>query len=296
MTPHVLIALLASCAAPARPARDTNEAAAHSESDSDTDTDTDTDADADSDFDLVIDRGACDALLDGWTATSASDALAAADLAMIDFYGLEDTITRAIQAAEEGCPSVTETAEGTTAGYVVEGECTTSTGWRYSGRAEASLTFVDGAPQAYSYAWEDFELAHSDGDGDYVVALDGSATEAQQPDSSITLDIDLTQGMRRTGAYAGDGPDFLGVLVGSVTAAYPSFDEDLYVRAVDSDVGVTGDYCVTSRLEHGDCPSEDSGTMTVFGSTVAVLTWDAADCDGCADVTLDGADAGSACP
>ncbi len=72
--------------------------------------------------------------------------------------------------------------------------------------------------------------------------------------------------------------------------------EEMYVDALP-DVGLVGDYCVTrDTVAVPACAREPFGGWVLQASSTVIVTFDPYEaCDGCANVTVDGVDAGQVC-
>jgi hypothetical protein len=72
--------------------------------------------------------------------------------------------------------------------------------------------------------------------------------------------------------------------------------EEMYVNALP-DVGLVGDYCVTrDTVAVPACAREPFGGWVLQASSTVIVTFDPYEaCDGCANVTVDGVDAGQVC-
>ncbi len=98
------------------------------------------------------------------------------------------------------------------------------------------------------------------------------------------------------GDWVGAGPDIQATYR---TAADSSGLTEGYADVVNRPDGEpTGDLCLVDSWQYVEtCTTEYDEVMALWGSTPATLTWSGStSCDGCADVTIDGVDAGSYCP
>ena len=70
-----------------------------------------------------------------------------------------------------------------------------------------------------------------------------------------------------------------------------------YLRLVEDPDLAPGDVCVRSALENvADCPEEGAGRIDIDALQALSIVFDGdVSCDGCAEVTVDGAPAGTVC-
>ncbi|MDP2305491.1 MAG: hypothetical protein Q8P18_05645 [Pseudomonadota bacterium] len=192
-------------------------------------------------------------------------------------------------ADDLGCPIRTEDVDAGTVVY--EGSCSSD-----------ELTFEG--------RWTSFREVGSDGGGrdaelaegvrfvenylaGFVVTADGSVSsqgtaEGWSVERDYALDLQLDDPWVDGTWYARSSE--------SGTYAGENTIHEMYVDAIP-DVGDAGDYCLTlDSRPVPDCELEPWGGWVLQGASVVVVTFDPdVACDGCADVTIDGADAGEVC-
>ncbi len=190
-------------------------------------------------------------------------------------------------AASEGdpCPTLTESEDGRTS--TISGDCTTGWGSVYGGTA--TFAEVNGT---FASTYDHFHF--EDGLNPYGYDVDGAWLDTG---GEVRYDLTLTM----LGQWMATGAPDVTAVVHTVVAWYAGSQGivDGYVDIVSQPTsGATGDLCVSGNLDLSDsCEAEDTAALTLWGSTPATVTWNGfSSCDGCADVTIDGVDAGSYCP
>ncbi len=194
--------------------------------------------------------------------------------------------TNAVVGAENAaaygdtCPTVTESEDGAT--VTVTGDCTTSWDQVYGGSATFTNT-ESGSTSVYDHFY--FENDPSPRGYEVDGGWSWSSTDR-------TWAADLTLRMLGWTAVGSD-----------VTAIYRGTASDTayvgYADVLSQPTSIaTGDLCFAWDYQPVDsCDSEGDGVIALWGSTSATITYAGSTaCDGCGDVTIDGADAGSYCP
>jgi hypothetical protein len=153
-----------------------------------------------------------------------------------------------------------------------EGSVSGTMAWLVDGDA-TDVTF-----EAFEVDWDDFDAV---GDGRMAWAVEEDVAFESDVEVAVwgmsSRDAHLRQ--RSTYSCAGD-----------------TCTLDAYVHVYEAAESPTGDYCLTSAYTPSEaCPEEGDGREILVGDHVVVTTWSSADCDGCGDVTIDGAPAGTAC-
>jgi hypothetical protein len=200
--------------------------------------------------------------------------------AITDIEGYVEQV--AASAAAEGCPVAS--TDGDTIVYA--GDCSTSTG-TWSGTltvAGTGWTF-DAVRITDDGTAYDFTTFDADGTLTFTETETDAGTETSADyDLSYTVEGGATDG---TFAYTG------GFACDATEACTLSEEADVQATGATR----TGQYCVDySDQPAASCGSEPDATITITGSAVGVLTWDGSTaCDGCAEVTIDGAEADPYC-
>ncbi len=242
---------------------------------------------ADSTGDSAIDAPSCE-LSHPWVMNTVGDVGLAAGLAypdvarltMLDVIAMTDAQT--FSSTGEPCPTYTESDDGTS--VTVSGDCTVW-GTQYGGTA--TFTEVDGS---YSSVYDHF-LFDDRENNPMSYDVDGMWLDE---DGQFTFDLTATL----LGDW-GAASDATVTYVTTMTWVDPAERVEGYADIVNQPASAaTGDLCVVADWQSVDsCDSEDDAVFTLQGSAPATLTWSgSASCDGCADVTIDEADAGSYCP
>ncbi len=244
------------------------------------------DSTGDTAHDSSVDTPPCD-LLHPWAMDTVEDVgLAAAlvypNIAILTLLN-QNAVTGAKNAVNYGdaCPTVTESDDGTT--VTVTGDCTTSWDQVYGGTATFTNTDSD-----YTSVYDHFHFEDDPGSWGYEVDGTWSFSWVDR-----TFEVDLTLTM--LGEWIPGLPE--------VTATYQTTGSDRLIEGYADIVSqptnaATGDVCVSDDYEYvSACDAEADEVVSLWGSTPATLTWNGStSCDGCADVTIDGADAGTYCP
>lgn len=150
----------------------------------------------------------------------------------------------------------------------------------------ATFTEVDGS---YSSVYDHFYF--DDGLNSYGYDVDGTWL---QDVGQFTFDL--------TATLRGDWGPASEATVTYATARTSDDPDDRVEGYADiisqPNSGATGDLCVSDAYEYVDsCDSEGDELVSLWGTTPATVTWNGStNCDGCADVTIDGVAAGAYCP
>ncbi|MDP2315351.1 MAG: hypothetical protein Q8P41_20810 [Pseudomonadota bacterium] len=191
---------------------------------------------------------------------------------------------------DRGCPTRTEDTEGN---VVYEGSCT-SDDYVYEGRWTSSAAVGADGVRYEAEAAEGVDFADA-----YFIDLEVTADgfvryqdEGVGTPSSLERDLALELHGYDEGI---DGTWYVRSIE-ERTAGQDYIVSELYVDALP-DEGLTGDYCITRDTRPiPECDLEPWGGWVLQGSATAVITFDPeVACDGCANVTIDGEDAGELC-
>jgi len=186
-------------------------------------------------------------------------------------------------AAGDTCLAVTESEDGAITS--VAGDCTTAAGDVFAGAA--TFSWINGSNIS---SYEHFEFIDGYTSGGYSV--DGG-WESYDGVFSFGLTLSLV-------SAAASGVPGAVVSYQTVVTFWAAGQGIVAGRADIQGLpgdSATGDLCVAADIDALDeCEVESKGAKSLWGSTPATITWQGADaCDGCADVTIDGADAGVYC-
>ncbi len=218
--------------------------------------------------------------------------------AVLDAYGasrLNDlapfaVLQYAYRDAQEGdCP---ELAESDGSLEISTQGCTSTSGFTWSG--DAHVTFTGPDDEDWAVRFDAFELVAERGGEVHRYALHGISS-VEQTDGVNQYEHALDY--EESGAYDGEPYAIAGYWDRSVSGSWDAYRvrSDVGLRA--SLEGVTGQLRLDEDLDYGDddCIHEPDGRSTLTGATIATLDWTIASCDGCAEVSLDGDDEGTAC-
>ncbi len=235
---------------------------------------------------LDIERGSCDALLDPWVATTASEALdtwVALSAKLSAFSG----VTLIANQGDDACPAITTEDSDELFHATISGDCVASTGWEFFGSATLDIDRRADAETSYHLVYDQFgaDFPHAPDQLHFRVLGEYITTEGTRIDASWDF---AASGSEAAPTYIGN------VAVSAVMHADgPPGSGAGYVRTLASELGTLGDYCFEA-----DYPLMSScgpaGTVTLTGATTAQITWGEEPC-GCHEVLLDGVDAGQAC-
>lgn len=171
--------------------------------------------------------------------------------------------------------------------------CTTDLGVEFSGAATFVSTEADSSGMETSVSTYDhfgFWDPESSGEG---YAVDGSWSFVDDGGGGREWALAIA------GSFVGDTVDRDGAWELTLSESAGSWQAGGYVDVVSQSASsVAGDFCFASQHTSVDsCDSEDDGTDALTGTATAILTRSGStSCDGCADVSIDGADAGVYCP
>ncbi len=235
----------------------------------------------------------CD-LLHPWVMGTVEDvvlggSLARPDVAILTLLDADAWWAKgAVEADGDSCPTFTESDDGTT--RTITGDCTTTYGYIFGGTA----VFTSSGTEETA-AYDHFHFDEREAQNPYGVDADGTFWSDVLSPGDFAFALDLTMTM------FGDWP---GIESGSevtyeTTLGYGSDVWDGHSDIVSQPASAaTGDLCFSDAYHYVDsCDLEDDDVLNLWGSSPATLTWNGStSCDGCADVTIDGADAGSYCP
>ncbi len=203
------------------------------------------------------------------------------ELIMLD--GDASNLAVAAVAAGDTCLAVTESEDG--AVVSVAGDCTTAAGDVFAGAA--TFSWINGSNvSSYSH----FEFIDGYTSEGYVV--DGGW---ESHDGVFSFDLTLSLVSAAASGFPGAVVSYQTVIT-FWAAGQGTVEGRADIQSLPGD-SATGDLCVAADIDALDeCDLESKDAMSLWGSTPATIAWQGADaCDGCADVTIDGADAGVYC-
>ena len=171
-------------------------------------------------------------------------------------------------ASDDGCPTfASETCDAYTGG------CSNGTT-----TAEGTAT-MNACDDGFGWAWDGFSVVTAE----WSLSLDGVLD---------VMEVGDTQETWNTVHAVVSGLDPSGEFTLSGERATDGYGETRSEQLVVGDLAT----CIDEvRTRDEGCPDEPSGWTVVQGTHVAVALWNG-DCDGCADLYLDGAYAGEWCP